>query len=168
MLTIHIYDDSIKYIRDTRDFVYDVEKAFSEAIIPVTDKIKHVIMDIDHGEMIDSYSFKDRFGYKLRISEISTGAKAIILSLMMPDKLINFCEAGNNCRDWAILNMVDGRILINYPNTTIAYTKEDELKQIDVIVSGIRFRKVNRLVEYFRNEFAFIPSKEEVLRGDQK
>lgn len=153
MLRIYIRDESDD-LSDIDNLVYDVERAFGELEIPTNDLIKQAIADIDHGKMIDSYSIIDRFGYKLRISEISTGAKAAILTILQPDKVINLWEVGLNCRDWIVLNVPNGQVMMRYPNISIAYPDSALEKKIDVEIDGHnkRFTGIEELVRYIRNE----------------
>lgn len=153
MLRIYIRNESDD-LSDIDNLVYDVERAFGELEIPTNDLIKQAIADIDHGKMIDSYSILDRFGYKLRISEISTGAKAAILTILQPDKVINLWGVGLNCRDWIVLNVPNGQVMMRYPNISIAYPDSALGKKIDVEIDGYnkRFTGIEELVRYIRNE----------------
>ena len=145
------------------DIIDDVELAFGKCKIPNNKDIRQIIKEVEQGELIDSNGFKDRYGYKLSISELSTGTKAAILVVINTDKIVNFSEVGDNCRDYAIKNFTSGKILINYPTVTIQYNKnKDTTIDVKLVDAGIRFSSIERLVKYFRNEFSFIPTKIEM------
>lgn len=147
--------------------IKDVELAFGKCNVPVNNITRQIIKEVENGELIDSNGFKDRYGYKLSISELSTGAKAAILVTLNPDKIINFSEVGDNCRDYVIKNFTSGMILINYPTVTIQYNKdEDTTIDVELFDVGLRFNNIERLVRYFRNEFSFVPTKYEM--GDKQ
>lgn len=145
------------------DLIKDVELAFGQCIVPNNSITRQIVKEVEHGELIDSNGFKDRYGYKLSISELSTGAKAAMLVALNPDKVVCFCEVGDNCRDYVIKNFTSGAILINYPTITMKYNKdEDGAIDVKLIDAGLRFNSIERLVQYFRNEFSFVPTRDEI------
>ncbi len=99
--------------------IVDIEATFSKLEIPVMDSVKQMIEAIDGGEMADSQTFRDRFGVSLYLSELSTGCKAAICALLLPDKIIDLQECGLNARD-AIFNYCEeGKILLHDFGVTI-------------------------------------------------
>ena len=162
VITDTIGIDEIK----SKEFILDVESEFNKTRIPYNGIIKRIVKDIDCGEVINDdgiiYDYIDRFGYKLPISDISTGAKALITTVINKDKVINFKEAGLNCRDWAILNLKEGYIYIRYPKVTVCSIED---REIDLTIDDTRyhFRSTERLNTYLRNKIQFKLKEEEIL-----
>lgn len=99
--------------------VVDIEAAFSRLEIPMVDSVQHMIQAIDEGQMVDTATFKDRFGVTLYLSELSTGCKAAICAVLLPDEIIDLQECGLNARD-AIFNYCEeGKILLHDFGVTI-------------------------------------------------
>ena len=69
------------------DEMFDCEK------IPDTAEIREILKDIDHAYYSDEYSFIDRFGFKLRAEELSTGSKAAILVANHPELWIDLTSS---------------------------------------------------------------------------
>ncbi len=109
--------------------IVDIEAAFSGLEIPVVASIQQMIRAIDGGELIDSGVFKDRFGVALYLSELSTGCKAAICAVLLPEKIIDLQECGLNARD-AIFNYCeDGKVLLHDFGVTIvdAHTRRSPI-----------------------------------------
>ena len=53
--------------------IVDIDAAFSKLILEADDNMNNLVKSIDGGTLIDSYTFFDRFGVKLYVSELSTG-----------------------------------------------------------------------------------------------
>lgn len=132
------------------EVIKDVELAFSEIGIPNTDVAKILIKEIEQGEYIDTISFKDRFGYKLDMSCLSTGCKAALVVLMNPSKLVDLQECGWNARDEIIKNCKEGNILLEYDDVTFTLKDGDEWG-IDVRVDNYRFTNINSLNKYVKD-----------------
>lgn len=64
----------------------DIESLFKQIRVSGTPAEKEVIEKIEQGKFNDSQSFIDRFGFKLYMSELSTGCKAALCVLNLPDK----------------------------------------------------------------------------------
>lgn len=132
---------------------YDVEELFKRTALRCADNEKKAIMEIEQGELIDSGSYIDRFGYKLRIDELSTGCKAVLCVLNHTDKIINFIECGLNARDYAVKHLNDGAIMIGEFNVTfMTYGFKDP---IDVKMDGYRFTDLDRLNTYLKQDFYY-------------
>ena len=67
------FDDVSSYNVD-----HNVEKLFDTIVLKGTPTERKIIELIEKGQWNDGNSFIDRFGYKLRIEELSTGAKAVL------------------------------------------------------------------------------------------
>ncbi len=109
--------------------VVDIEAAFSRLEIPMMDSVQHMIQAIDEGQMVDTATFKDRFGVTLYLSELSTGCKAAICAVLLKNKTIDLQECGLNARD-AIFNYCEeGKILLHDFGVTIvdAHTRQSPI-----------------------------------------
>lgn len=159
MLTVYIIGE--EGTPSAADCIYDVDTEFGRIRIPFDDadvmrKINKVAMEIDHGVFVDDITFRDRFGLNISHIDISTGLKAIILAIVFPDKPIWFAEAGLNVRDYAITNLTNGTIIIEYPNITF---DGDESKPICCLFKnfGYEFTSLLRLNYFFMSEVTFDP-----------
>ena len=94
------------------ELINNVESAFLSVKLTGTELERKLIEEIEQGKYNDGESFIDRFGYKIRISELSTGCKAALCVLHFPNKVINLCECGVNARDIVINYCPSGRVLI--------------------------------------------------------
>lgn len=91
MLRLNILETDTKDAPKT-----DIEALFKQIRIKGTPEEKEAIYKIEHGKYNDSNSFIDRFGYKLYLSELSTGCKAALCVINNPDLQINLIECGIN------------------------------------------------------------------------
>lgn len=99
--------------------IVDIDASFSKLEIPDIEAVDNIIKAVDQGEIIDSITFKDRFGVTLYLSELSSGCKAAICVVLQPEKIVDLQECGLNARD-AIFNYCeDGRILLHDFGVTI-------------------------------------------------
>ena len=103
--------------------IVDIDAAFSKLILEADDNMNNLVKSIDGGTLIDSYTFFDRFGVKLYVSELSTGCKAAICVYCNPDKIVDLQECGLNARD-AIFNYCEnGMVLLHDFGVTIVDEK---------------------------------------------
>lgn len=149
---LHIYLDKIPSSLQY-NLVNDVEKQFAGIRLACTDKEKKVVKEIEKGILLDSYSYIDRFGYKLYTSELSTGCKAALCVLNFPDKIINLAECGLNARD-CIVSFCDlGAVLID--SNTITFSGQYTDEKISVAVDEYVFISIDSLNKYIFNERPF-------------
>lgn len=129
----------------------DVEKEFSSLKIPCNAETIAAVKMIDNGELIDSNTFVDRFGYRLYSSELSTGCKAAIC-VLISEKIINIAECGLNARDYIITKCLHGSVVMNTNSATISsnYCRD---QQINVCVDNKIFTNLNDLNDYISNQF---------------
>lgn len=137
------------------NIVNDVEKQFAELNLKCTEKEIELVKRIEQGKLLDSTSFIDRFGYKLYLSELSTGCKAALCVLNFKDRIINLAECGLNARDVIISLCDSGSILIDSNSATISTLYN--ANPVNVCVGNYLFTSVERLNEYIFNEFPFEP-----------
>lgn len=149
MLTLYV--DTIN--DSDLEIIHDVEKAFTQIRLTGTDVEKELIQLIDKGSYNDSNSFIDRWGYKLYLSELSTGCKAALCVISNPDKLVDLIECGNNARDIIISRCKTGNVLM-YDNG-ITFRKYSD--NIQVVLDEYLITTVDRLNYYMFNERPFKP-----------
>ena len=104
---------------NTKADVVDIEATFSRLKVCMTKSTIEIIKSVDFGDMIDDISYKDRFGNKLYLSELSTGCKAAICVALLPDKIIDLQECGLNARDAVFNYCEDGKILLHDFGVTV-------------------------------------------------
>lgn len=150
MLKILFRDEIDSNIKSEKD----IEKLFSQLKLHGTEQERKVIEQIDKGKYLDEISFIDRFGYKLYVSELSTGCKAALCVLNFPDKIIDLLECGNNARDVIINTCKEGTIITSDNAVTI----KDLGQEINVCLDEYRLTSVKRLNQYVNCERPFKPN----------
>ncbi len=150
MLKLSIADLSANEIPKT-----DIEALFKQIRIKGTPEEKAVISKIELGKYNDDSSFIDRFGYKLYLSELSTGCKAALCVLNKPDLQINLMECGINALDVILTTCKTGSVIMRERGITIKDYSENG--KIEVKLDGYLFTTVERLNYYLFNERPFEP-----------
>ena len=135
--------------------VTDIEALFKQIRIKGLPEEKIVISKIEQGKYNDDSSFIDRFGYKLYLSELSTGCKAALCVINKPNMQINLIECGINALDVIITTCKNGSVIIKERDITIRDYSEDG--KIEVELDGYVFTTVNRLNYYLSDERPFEP-----------
>lgn len=139
------YDDDIK--KDS-NFLLDVDSWFSSVKIEDKDYAKKVIREIDEGEYYNALGYRDRFGYSLRLDNLSTSSKALILLNEKKDKIINLEECGVNIGG-LLLDIKEGSVYIPWD---IMWVYEwGSNKDIDVQIGDTNCRTVWDLYEEVRS-----------------
>lgn len=64
------------------------------------EKVKQIIRDIDKSELVDVHIVLSPVLGAIPVTQISGGAKAVILMLKMPELLVHGNSCGDNCADW--------------------------------------------------------------------
>lgn len=135
--------------------ITDIEALFKQIRIKGTEEEKAVIAKIEQGKYNDDNSFIDRFGYKLYLSELSTGCKAALCVINKPNMQINLIECGTNALDVILSTCKNGSIIMRERGVTIKDYSEDG--RIEVELDGYLFTTVERLNYYLFNERPFKP-----------
>lgn len=135
--------------------ITDVEALFKKIRIKGTPEEMEVISKIEHGKYNDDSSFIDRFGYKLYLSELSTGCKAALCVLNKSDLQINLIECGINALDVILTTCKNGSVIMRERGITIKDYSENG--KIEVELDGYLFTTVERLNYYLFNERPFEP-----------
>ena len=79
--------------------------------------VRQIIKDIDHSELINIQIVMSPVLGAIPVTQISGGAKAVILMLKMPELLIHGNSCGDNCAEWIskVGAMQDIRVHLTYP-----------------------------------------------------
>ncbi len=136
------------------NFINDVEKGFASLTLSCTDKEKELVKKLEGGTLVDANSFIDRFGYKLYLSELSTGCKSGLCVLNYKDSVINLAECGLNARDIIISLCDSGNILFDINSATISNQFLSN-REINVKVGEYIFTDLNELNDYLFNVYPF-------------
>lgn len=129
----------------------NIDALFMKLKIKVTNEAKQLVADIDHGKLIDSYSFIDRFGNQHNLNDLSTGCKAALL-VCFGNNEIDFTSSGQNAIEATIRNVKHGKMVIPTPGSDMEYDI-DNPEQIDVEIDGYRFGTIPRLNDYIQEEW---------------
>ena len=148
---LNIYVDTVP---TGLDFIDDVEKGFASLTLSCTDKEKELVNILEGGTLLDSTSFIDRFGYKLYLSELSTGCKAGLCVLNYRDSVINLVECSLNARDIIISLCDSGSVLFDINSATISNQYLGNNK-INVKVGKYNFTNLSDLNDYLFNVYPF-------------
>lgn len=129
---------------------HNVEKLFDTIVLKGTPTERKIIELIEKGHWNDGNSFIDRFGYKLRIEELSTGAKAVLCVLNCEDIVVDTIECGLNAISAMICFCKSGNILLRINKLCIDCDIEDSMDDtsIDVRIGNLRFFDLSALLEY--------------------
>lgn len=130
--------------------IIDIEALFSQIRLKGTFEEKTVISKIEQGKYNDETSFIDRYGYKLHLSELSTGCKAALCVLNKPNLQISLIECGINAIDVILTICKNGSVIMRERGITIKDYSEDG--KIEVELDGYLFTTVERLNYYLFDE----------------
>ena len=143
------------YLEEQNNMVKDIENEFSSLKIKWTEKEKKIVELIEKGKLIDEHSFLDRYGYKLYVSELSTGCKAALCVINNAKKIYNLIECGLNARDVIVSLCKEGNVFVDYNDVTFVKYGDDD--KIDVQLDDYVFTDMNRLNVYIEDERPFEP-----------
>lgn len=128
----------------------DMEYLFSCISLFVDDVEKRLVMEIEHGELIDDVYFKDRFGISLYLSNLSTGCKSALCVYHNKNGVLNLDECGINAQTSILSNIRNGSVYIPYNDTL--FFNEFSSDDIDVCLDNYRFTSLKRLNYYISDE----------------
>lgn len=133
----------------------DIEGLFKQITVSGTPQEREIIEKIEQGKYNDSNSFIDRFGFKLYLSELSTGCKAALCVVNKPNTPMNLIECGINALDVIITTCKNGNVIMRDRDITIKDYSDDG--KVEVELDGYVFTSVERLNHYLFNERPFKP-----------
>lgn len=139
---------------------FDVNLEFLKLKIEPSDENKRIVKDLEQGELIDAFTFIDRFGYIQRLNNLSTGCKAV-LCMANSKNLVSFVECGENVVNYVINNFRHGSIMLFDESIQI----EEQSDTIDVLLNGKIFKTVEELNHYLSNELILDPVCSEKIIG---
>ena len=138
---------------DDNDIIVDVHKAFMQTKLTGTKEEREIIRVIEEGEYLDSMSFKDRFGFKLPIEDLSSGSKAALCTLNFPDKEIDTRECGLNALGAIISICNKGSVIIRDVGIKLPDPYWECKHKIDVECCGLIFTDFDELNTFYHDEF---------------
>lgn len=148
MLTLLFRDE---YTGSDKEVLSDIEFAFKKVKLTGNVVERQILQLVEHASYHDKDSFIDRFGYKLHLSELSTGCKAALVVAHFPNQIVDLIECGFNARDVIISVCKDGFVLLDDDGVTY----EQYSDSIDVRVDEYEFSTVERLNRYIKEERPF-------------
>lgn len=149
ILTIYLIAENESIPQELKPLlIRDIERGFQPLKLTGDPIELELLHNIEQADYIDHISIRDRFGYNLHISNLSTGTKAALCVINYPDKVIDTIECGLNARDEIIKLCRTGSILVRDNGVTIGYTDD---KEIDVGLNGHHFSRVSDLNDYISN-----------------
>lgn len=104
-----------------------------------------VIAEIDEAiqDKNDPYTVIDRFGYKIRVTDLSAGCLSALTVLNSPDKLICGLQMGDNALESLLHHCTNGKLLIFGRQ----YSIDSEDGKIDAIYHGKHYDNTYDLKE---------------------
>lgn len=158
MLKIHFYSEDIGKLEG---YVHNVHMLFEQTRLDGCKEDRAIIQEVEKGEYLNELEFIDRFGYKLSIDCLSTGAKAALAVKHNPDKIVNCIEAGTNAISAILQFCRDGAIVI-YDRCYVfpIFDDREDVVPIDVEYRGHCFRDLDSFNFYFEEEYPDEPSGE--------
>lgn len=132
----------------------DIDELFDELDLQVTNLNKQIVKNIEQGELISNQAFIDRFGYKLYISDLSTGCKAALILANIHDIVLDTIECGENAVDAMISFINKGTIIIQDRDITFVDYNNNKC---DIELDGYKFTSIDRLNYYYFDERPFEP-----------
>lgn len=115
---LQVYFNGVPKDVDKR-IVWDAELEFANCRLTGGELEATILREIEKARYCDSYSFIDRFGYKLPISDLSTGCKAALL--VGGDAVISLYECGRNARDVILNYCSEGMVVLNGDTAPVEY-----------------------------------------------
>ena len=130
-----------------QDCVLDVESEFSKVNLNLSTLERILVKRIDRGNLVHKNAFVDEHGFKVRISELSTGCKAALL-VLHTEKWISLRECRAAVLDCIIKYCKQGKIVLGSNHVFI--DEHGFTSSIDVGVDGKNFVSITELNNYFR------------------
>ena len=126
--------------------IRNVEAVFGLNQFPLDDTDRKIVQTVERGELLNGKTFRDRFGYHLPLSALSTGSKAGIVANHQTDCLVDLRGCGINAKSAIISFCQNGHILMEYPDCNlIDYAKGEK---IDVFLEDRYFVCMGDLMYY--------------------
>lgn len=153
IMSLNVYFDTAP---DNIPLVHDVEEHFTRLKPSGTMLDRQLIQAVEEGRYLNYYSFIDRFGFKLRISELSTGCKAALCVANCPDKVIDLIECNMNAICCILRYATCGNVLIHDPYAVVGL---DDVP-VDLMVFGTHFTSGSDYNKYMTDVYPLMPDEE--------
>lgn len=145
MLRVQLYD-SLDEISE-ENVIFDIESEFAKISLDLTFAERVLVKKIDGGNLIYKDSFIDQFGFKMRLSELSTGCKAALL-VLHTDSWVSLQECRTIARDSIIKYCKSGNILLPRRYTHVNDHRFNQT--IDVVIGDRLFVSITELNRYLK------------------
>ena len=123
---IRIYT-KLECVPSGKRVITDIESFFNRVRLRDDELTREILSTVENAEFLDCETFKDRFGRRLFINSLSTGAKGLLCIYYYPEYVFDIRELGVNCR--SILSLFPtGNILVNNPNFMLSDYNNNALK----------------------------------------
>lgn len=138
-------------------YVEDINAEFDRLGLTGSDIENSFLFNLEKGRFIEgeSFAYIDRFGFKLRTDEMSTGCKAAICVLRSGDKLINLSECGFNAVGMILSWCKNGNIYI--PEFNIPFPDYTRGEAVEIQFNHYLFSSLSRFNHYLSSEYPFTP-----------
>lgn len=128
----------------------DVDVAFAVLNVTGSDVDKALLRDIEQAEYLSNGEVFDRFGFKIRMDDISSGCKAALL-IANQSRPVDITECGLNAEDAILRHCRTGVAVSRYRNSFGSKVADHE--NVDIAFDGIRFRDLTRFDQYVSKGF---------------
>lgn len=139
-------------------YVEDINAEFDRLGLTGSAVENSFLYNLERGSFIDGepFAYIDRFGFKLRTDEMSTGCKAAICVLRRSDKLINLSECGFNAVGMILSWCKTGNIYI--PEFNIPFPDYTGNEAVEIQFNNYLFSSLSRFNHYLDSEYPFNPN----------
>lgn len=144
MLHFRIADEVVKV---------DVDAEFEKITISDGPIVRKIFEKLECGTFLTPRYFCDRFGYRISISNLSTGCKAALLTVFRPDMEINLNECGYNAIGCILNYVTEGSIVVSKNICFASVYYDDDDLQCDVALNGYRFTDISKLNDYITDYY---------------
>ncbi len=110
--------------------------------------MRKIVKDIEQGEYLSPYYFRDKFGGDHEIWNLSTGSKAALLIALRPEMKISLIGCGYNVIGFILKYMKEGHITVHPYICDWAIYRLGDDTSCDVELEGYRFTDISKLNEY--------------------
>lgn len=126
---LHVYNRMTFKDDGERRIIRDAENSFLKGVTALNQDQNDIIQFIDQAHVDNDGKLIDRFGYKIRMDDISTGCKAALLVEIYPNSIIDTLECGVNALEAILTFCKNGYVIMPPLENSL------KLKNADAIIS---------------------------------
>lgn len=120
----------------------DVEEAFGTISLVDDEITRKILKYVEKGDFLSNTHYRDRFGCKLSLFDMSTGCKAALLVHYRQDAIIDTKECGLNARDAIIRYCINGNALFYEKGVSINMNDINDVENVSIMYRGIFYRNI--------------------------